>query len=1094
MKGFIYVLFLFGVLSCTEHKRFQLLNPEETGIGFENTIVETDSLHVMNFEYIYNGGGVGVVDLNNDGKQDLIFTGNQVTTKIYLNKGDFKFEDITANFPGLSNEQWHSGVSIVDINSDGWNDLYFTCTAYKDPEKRKNRLWVNQGLNGDTPMFKEMAEEYGIADQNYSVQASFFDYDNDGDLDLYVLNNFVTERLSASYREKILDGSAISNDKLYRNDGNDHFSDVTIEAGIVFEGFGLGLAMGDVNKDGYPDIYISNDYISNDLLYINQRDGTFKNEIDTYLSYQTKSSMGDDMADINNDGYPDIFTMDMMPEYYYKKKQTINGFSYIFYFYDEKFGYEHQYLRNMLHLHNGFQRGEMLPYSEVGQMMGIYQTEWSWSPLFADYDNDGDKDLLITNGYPKDLTDKDWTRYKAQVFGSVASAAHVMSKAPAAKAINFAFENKGNYTFDKVSDQWFDVTKSYSYGAAFVDLDNDGDLDYVVNNLNDPAFIYKNNTNEQQPKKSNYLKINLLGKAGNTQAIGAKIELWAEGNYQFQEHFMSRGYISSVDPTVHFGLAEIQKVDSIKVTWPGGTISVIRNIQANQLIKVNEEESLKSSLAVTSKDDIKYLFEKKNNVIDYVHQQNDFIDYTTFQNVIPHKFSQIGPRMAKGDIDKDGYDDIIIGSTNNLPTKVFFGKGTEFINTEVEGLTTLKQNPEADIAIVDYDNDGDNDIVAIAGGYENPKEEDYIHYLYENENGKFISKKLPIAGFPASVIRAFDYNHDGYIDLFIGSRVKKDMFPLAADSWIILNDHGQYKKENALNFNLGMVTDAIWSDYDGDGWEDLIITREWNSIAVLKNKEGQGLSSQDLPELESKHGIWYSISNGDFDMDGDQDYIVGNLGENHRFTVSDIYPLHVYAVDLDMNGTIDPIATGYWKDPYDVMKEFPINYLDELMAQSSFFAKKFQNYASFSYASMDSIFDESIRKRIIYTFKANTASSYILWNEKGSFRFEKLPESIQVSPIKKMIVHDFNGDTYPDVLLGGNDYTYDVSTGFYDANKGIVLLSKGDKSGFEVLEPAQSGILLQGMVESMLYFEGDTSLVVTGFNRDSVSVYQHISK
>lgn len=1086
MKNCLLIILCIIAFSCSPKPRFKLLDSDRTGIKFINTVVETDSLHVMNFEYIYNGAGVGIVDLNNDGRQDIIFTGNQVACKVFLNEGNFKFSDISSSFEDLDNGQWYSGVTFVDINNDGWKDLYFTCTAYDEPaEKRKNRFWINQGLQDNGRLlFKDMAECYGIADDSYSVHAAFFDYDRDGDLDLYIMNNFVNDRLSASYRAKVNDGSAASNDDLYRNNGDGTFSNVTIESGIIYEGFGLGLALGDVNKDGYPDIYISNDYVSNDLLYINQGDGTFKNEIATYLSYQTKSSMGNDMADINNDGNPDMFTLDMMPEYYFKKRQTINGFGYIYFINDAKYGYEHQFLRNMLHLHNGFVNGEMVPYSEVGQMMGIYHTEWSWSPLFADYDNDGDKDLLVANGYPRDMTDKDWTFFKVEVYGSVASAQYVINKLPAVKAANHAYENMGELRFVKISGKWFKEVPSYSYGAAFADLDNDGDLDYVVNNTNDEAFIYRNNTIEKSKGNSNFIRIKLKGKEGNTVAFGAKVEVWSGGIYQFQEHFLSRGYISSVDPIVHFGLSEHNLVDSIKVTWPAsGYVSCIKNIQADQLVEFDEKNSIPSSEDPRNLKDPEYLFSREDGVIDYIHQQDDFIDFHYSQNIIPHKFSQIGPCMQKGDLNNDGLEDIIIGATNVLPTKVFLRIGNKFKETEIEGLTDLKEFSESDFAIIDVDNDGDNDIIALAGGYENRNEKEYIHYLYENNNGSFTKIELPISPFPASVVRPFDFDHDGDIDLFIGARIKVEMFPFAADSWILINDKGKFTPESSMNFNLGMVTDAVWSDYDGDGWEDLLIAREWNSVVFVKNLEGERLVSQDIPEIESMHGIWYSVTAADFDKDGDEDYILGNLGENHRFTVSDQYPLRIYAFDLDLNGTLDPISTGYWKDQHDVMREYPINYLDELGGQSSFFLKKFPNYTSFSYASIEDILDSSMVNRVDYTFYINTASSYILWNKGDHFEWEKLPGAAQVSPIRKTIVHDFNNDTYPDVLLAGNDHTYDISTGYYDANKGILLLSKDDRSLSDLKTPSQSGIVLQGMVESLLWFDGDTPLIIAGINR-----------
>ena len=1099
MRKLLLLLCTILLISCSKSPKFQLLNSKQTGIDFKNTISETDSFNVMKYEYIYNGAGTGIGDLNNDGLPDIIFAGNQVSPRIYLNQGNFKFKDITSNFAGLTNDQWYSSVTVVDINSDGWLDVYLTSTASDNPQKRKNRLWVNSGTKNEMdPAFTEMAEKYGIANDDQSVNAAFFDYDRDGNLDLYVLNNVVNARMNTAYRPKIVDGSALNNDKLYHNNGNGTFTDVTKQAGIVYEGFGLGLAIGDVNKDGYPDIYVSNDFISNDLFYINQGDGTFRNEIGKYMSYQSKSSMGNDMADVNNDGNPDMLTLDMLPETYYKKKQTINGFSYMFYLNDEKFGFEHQYLRNMLHLHNGFLKGEMLPFSEAGQMMGIYQTDWSWSPLIADYDNDGDKDLIVTNGFPRDLTDKDWTRFKVKAAGSYASDELLMDMAPAVKIPNVAFENKGDLLFVKRTD-WLPQIPSYSYGASFVDLDNDGDLDYVVNNLNDDAFILRNTTVEKSKKQANFIKIRLAGKEANTMAIGSKVELWNKGKYQFTEHFLTRGYASSVDPIIHFGLSQDVSIDSIKVTWPAsGNTSILKNVEANQTVEINERNyspTYEDSKTLGKND---MLFNKRENVVNYVHEQTDYIDFVLNQRIIPHKFSQIGPRMAKGDIDNDGREDLIIGSTNKLTTTVLLRKGNIFEEARFDGLTTQKEFSEADLAILDIDGDGDNDVVAVAGGYENKQESEYIHYLYENRNGFFIRRTLPIPPFPASVVRPFDFDHDGDIDLFVGSRVKKGMFPYANHSWLINNDKGKLSVDSASRLNLGMVTDAIWTDYDKDGWEDLFVAKEWNSLVILKNMNGKELVPQIIPALEDKKGIWYSLVAGDFDQDGDDDYIAANLGDNHRFNVSDQYPLNLYAIDLEMDGIIDPLITAYWNDQNGKMKEYPINYLDELWSQSNYFQAKLNDYASFSFVSIDDILDENILKRLEFKLDVNTTSSYILWNDKTNFRWEKLPRSLQVSPIKKMIVLDINGDNWPDVLVGGNDYTYDIATGYYDSNKGIVLLNKGknqekEKSSFEVLPPSQSGILLQGMLESLLYFKGDTSLVVAGFNRAKATVFEHIN-
>lgn len=756
----------------------------------------------------------------------------------------------------------------------------------------------------------------------------------------------------------------------------------------------------------------------------------------------------------------------------------------------------------------------MLPFSEVGQITQLYHTEWSWSPLFADYDNDGDKDLLVSNGYPKDMTNRDWTKIMSSNQNNPNVEKNILSVLPDVNVPNVAFINFGNLNFQKTLT-WLPNVPSFSYGAAFGDLDNDGDLDYITNNFNKQAFIYKNNLREHSTDGGNFLRIKLEGSKENKMALGTKVSLWQNGSYQFAEYYLSRGYASTVEPFIHFGLPFNGPIDSIIITWPTqGKITRIENVEPNQILTLSESDAANILYKPNSSTNSQFFFTEVDSIIDYTHKQTDFIDFFLGQKIIPHKFSQIGPKMAKGDFNGDGLEDIITGSTNNMPTKVFLRTNNRYEETSIEGLTTHKEFSEAGFAVGDWDNDGDNDVVAIAGGLETrkesqthdytsignqydmiEKENDLCHYLYLNNGTRFIKQSLPIPPFIASVILPFDYDRDGFTDLFIGARLYKGRFPFAPVSWIIHNEKGKFEINPYSKFDLGMVTNATLTDYNQDGWMDILVSREFNSLILLENKEGMRFEPIVIKDLEQHHGLWYAVAAGDFDQDGDDDYIVGNLGDNNQFKVSIKYPMNLYAMDVDNNGIIEPVRTAYWKNEVGKMKEYPVNCLDELIEQSIFFKNKFDNYSSFSYADFDDIFDRNAKRSIRLKLYVNTTSSYLLWNDNGKFRWEKLPRELQVAPITNFLVEDFNDDNYPDILLGGNDYSWEVATGVYDANKGFLLLNMGEKRKadsfpFEILTPAQSGILLDGMLQSLLYLEGESKLILAGFNRNKAKTYR----
>ncbi len=1081
---------LVFMIACQSEKKktlFNIRHGAELGIDFQNTIVTNDSLNAVSYEYIYNGSGVGVGDFNKDGLPDLFFGGNQVSSKLYINQGNLKFKDVTQQ-AGITTDRWVTGVSIVDINMDGLDDIYLCVAGMNSGENRKDLLFINQGLKNGIPVFVESSEAYGLDNESYSTMAAFFDYDKDGDLDMYLVNNWLERYNRNNLRPKRINGEAESTDHLYRNNGNNTFTNVSREAGILIEGYGLGVTICDINQDSWPDVYVSNDFMSNDLIWINQQDGTFENMAGEYLKHQTHNGMGVDIADFNNDALPDILEVDMLPPDHKRQKLMTPGQNYDNFHMAIQLGYQPQYMRNTLQLNRGkFADGRIL-FSEISFMAGVAKTDWSWAPLFADFDNDGWKDIFIGNGYRKDVTNLDFIffGFEQSPFGTDEARLkkywETLEKLDEVQTTNHVYRNSGTLQFEDKTEAWGVKLPTYTNGTVYADFDNDGDLDLVTNNIDQEVIFYENSLNQQEVK--NHF-IQMVSK--ESTLLNQKIWVYTNGVTQYQELTPYRGFQSSVGKYLHFGLGQNMQVDSIRIQWPDLTELKFRNVNADTILIFSKSDAKPFQQKVDNENS--KLFEKVQ-LSSYKHTETSSPDIKITRTLL-HELSRYGPCLAMGDVNGDKLDDFFVGGEVGSASQLFLQQADGSFRSKSFSSDSTREDGGAFFFDADYDGDLD---LYVASASPTSDQTASLHQLFKNDGrGNFsLTNALPEINVSASCIESADYDGDGDLDLFLGGRIKPNEYPLSPRSFVLRNDNGKFVDvTSTLNNELenpGMVSSAVWADVDRDNKPDLILAGEWMPIRIFKN---EGLKFKEVTKefgLENSHGWWNCIKAADLNQDGFIDIVAGNTGLNSYFQPTSEQPVEIVAKDFDKNGSIDPIVTYFNPIDYD---RFMVHNRLVVIDQIPSIKKRFETFTKFATTPFAKVFTKEELDGA-FKGKVNSLASVVLINKQGkSFTIERLPDLAQVSVINDMLIKDVNHDGNLDLILIGNNYAQETLFGRYDASIGTILLGDG-KLHWKNLEARTSGFIVDGdakYIRSIKTTNGDVFIVT---NNNASIDYFHL--